>query len=294
MSAPLAVPPSWKDLGKSSSDLLGRDFPFSSTGLEIKTKTPSDVTFRVLGNRDSKTGHIAGDLEAKYTDPKNGVIFTQTWTTSNILRSQLELENHFSSGLKFEAHSSLQPEKGTHSGLFNVTFKQPGVHTRASVDLFHGPSITADMVFGRNGLLVGTEAAYNVTDGKVTRYATALGYSAPDYAITLHGLSNLRLFSASYYHRVNADVEAGAKAVYNSAAASHGVNLEVGTKVYLDKAAFVKAKIGSTGILGLSYTQTLRPGVKAAFGVAIDTQKLSDPTIGGSPHRVGAQFTFEN
>jgi voltage-dependent anion channel protein 2 len=37
------------------------------------------------------------------------------------------------------------------------------------------------------------------------------------------------------------------------------------------------------------------PGVKAAFGVAIDTQKLNDPThLGGTPHRVGAQFTFEN
>lgn len=129
--------------------------------------------------------------------------------------------------------------------------------------------------------------------------------------MTLHSLQNFRVFSASYYHRVNADVEAGAKAVYNSGAASNGMNLEVGAKVYvtsllsnnlfltnltsfLDQSAFVKAKIASTGILGLSYTQTLRPGVKAAFSVAIDTQKISDPTIGGSPHRVGAQFTFEN
>jgi len=80
---------------------------------------------------------------------------------------------------------------------------------------------------------LGAETNYNVNDGTITRYATAIGYSAPDYAITIHGLSNLRLFSASYYHRVNADVEAGAKAVYNSAASSNGMNLEVGTKVYV-------------------------------------------------------------
>jgi voltage-dependent anion channel protein 2 len=290
----LPVPPSWKDLGKSSSDLLGRDFPFHAVGLEIKTKTPSNVTFRVNGTRDSKTGHIAGDLEGKYSDFKNGTVLTNTWTTANVLRSQLEVENQLAKGLKLEAHSSLHPEKGINSGLFNVTFKQPGYHARTSLDLFHGSNITSDVVLARNGFLLGAETNYNVNDGTITRYATALGYSAPDYAITLHSLSNMRLFSASYYHRVNADVEAGAKAVYNSASASNGMNLEVGAKVYLDQTAFVKAKIASTGILGLSYTQTLRPGVKAAFSVAIDTQKISDPTIGGSPHRVGAQFTFEN
>lgn len=94
-----------------------------------------------------------------------------------------------------------------------------------------GPNITADFVLGRNGVLFGSEATYSVADGKLSKYATALGYSAPDYAVTLHGLNNFRLFSASYYHRVNADVEAGAKAIYNANATSAGVNLEVGTKV---------------------------------------------------------------
>ncbi|CAG7853064.1 Mitochondrial outer membrane protein porin [Serendipita indica DSM 11827] len=294
MSLPVPVPPSWKDLGKSSNDLLGKDYPFHAIGLEIKTKTPSNVTFRVAGTRDAKSGAIAGDLEAKYTDNKYGTVLTNTWTTSNVLRTQLEVENQLAKGLKLEAHSSLNPEKGINSGLFNLTFKQPGYHARAALDLFHGSNITSDIVLARNGVLVGAETNYNVNDGSITRYATALGYTAPDYAVTVHGLSNMRLFSASYYHRVNADVEAGAKAVYNSASSSNAMNLEVGTKVYLDKAAFVKAKIASTGALALSYTQTLRPGVKAAFGVAIDTHKLQDPTIGGSPHRVGAQFTFEN
>jgi voltage-dependent anion channel protein 2 len=85
----------------------------------------------------------------------------------------------------------------------------------------------------RNGILLGAETNYNVNDGAVTSYAAAIGYSAPDYAVTVHSLSNFNRFSASYYHRVNADVEAGAKAVYNRAASSNGMNLEVGTKVYV-------------------------------------------------------------
>lgn len=64
----------------------------------------------------------------------------------------------------------------------------------------------------------------------MTRYNAAVGFSAPEYAVTLHGLGNLSTFSASYYHRVNPDVEAGAKAVYDTKATTAGVNLEVGTK----------------------------------------------------------------
>jgi hypothetical protein len=32
----------------------------------------------------------------------------------------------------------------------------------------------------------------------------------------------------------------------------------------------------NAGIVGLAYTQALRPGVKASFGIAIDTQRLND------------------
>ena len=88
-------------------------------------------------------------------------------------------------------------------------------------------------MFGRNGFLVGAEAQYNVNKGAVTRYATALAYTAPEYAVALHGLHNLTTFAASYFHRVNADVEAGAKAIYDSKASPNGgqVTLEVGTKL---------------------------------------------------------------
>jgi voltage-dependent anion channel protein 2 len=64
----------------------------------------------------------------------------------------------------------------------------------------------------------------------VSRWAAAVGYNAPEYAITVHGLNNFKTFTASYYHRVNADVEAGAKAVYDTKATTPGVALEVGGK----------------------------------------------------------------
>ncbi|KDN45392.1 hypothetical protein RSAG8_04979, partial [Rhizoctonia solani AG-8 WAC10335] len=80
------VPPNWKDLGKSSNDLLSKDLPIFGTQLEIKTKTPNGPVFKVAGTRDNKSSAITGDVEAKFTDAKNGIVFTQAWTTANILR----------------------------------------------------------------------------------------------------------------------------------------------------------------------------------------------------------------
>jgi len=258
----------------------------------VKTATSSGVSFKVALIRDAKAA-ITGDLETKYNLKHHGLTLTQTWTTANVLRTQVELENQIAKGLKFDLTTALLPEKGSKSALLTANYKQPGLHTRAFLDIFKGPTFTADTVFGRNGFLLGAEASYNVTEGRLTRYSGAVGFSAPDYAVTIQNLGNGSTFAASYYHRVSPDVEAGAKAIYDTKATTTGVNLEVGSKVYLDSAAFVKAKINNAGILALGYTQALRPGVKGSFGLAIDTQKLNDVAPTGAAHKVGASFTFE-
>lgn len=147
-------------------------------------------------------------------------------------------------------------------------------------------------MLGRDGFLLGTEATYDVKDGKLSRYNLAAAFHAPEYAVALHALSNLSHYTASYYHRVNADIETSARASYDTKGPASQVNLEVGTKTYLDNAAFVKAKINNSGILCLGYTQALRPGVKASLGLALDTVKLSD-SAGANAHKVGASMVFE-
>jgi len=294
MSLPQPVPPSWKDFGKSSNDLLQKEYPFNGASLEVKTNTASNVAFKVAGTKDSKSDVINGDIEGKWSDKAHGLTVTQAWTTSNVLRNTVELENQIAKGLKLDLATSLAPEKGAKTAVLGSVYKQSGFHTRATLDLFKGPTFTADTVLGRDGFLIGAEAAYNVTEGKVTRYATAVGFNAPQYSVALHGLNNLKVFTASYYQRINADVEAGAKAVYDPKSTHGGVALEVGTKVYLDRSAFIKAKINNAGVIALGYTQGLRPGVKAQFGLAIDTQKLNDPTPVGPSHKVGVNFVFDS
>ena len=125
----------FQDLGKSSNDLLGKDFPIHGTALDVKTATSSGVSFKVALVRDSKAA-IAGDIETKYNVKHHGLTLTQTWTTTNILRTQVELENQIAKGLKFDLATALLPEKGSKSALLTSTYKQPGLHTRAFLDIF--------------------------------------------------------------------------------------------------------------------------------------------------------------
>jgi voltage-dependent anion channel protein 2 len=85
---------------------------------------------------DPKSDKINGDLEAKWADKKSGTTLTQAWTTSNVLRSHVELENHIAKGLKLELISTLIPDKQTKNAVIASTYKQPGLHTRQHLDLF--------------------------------------------------------------------------------------------------------------------------------------------------------------
>ena len=67
------------------------------------------------------------------------------------------------------------------TAIIGSVYKQPGLHVRGSLNVFKGPTFTADSVFGRDGFLVGGEATYDVNDGLIKGYNAALGYAAGDY-----------------------------------------------------------------------------------------------------------------
>lgn len=169
----------------------------------------------------------------------SGLTLTQTWTTSNSLDTKLELEDNLTKGLKAEVLTNYLPAKSTYGGKLNLLYKQPNIHTRLFTDLFKGPTATVDLTLGHEGFLIGAEGGYDVGKAAITRYALAAGYSQGSYAAAVTATNNLTIFSASYYHKVNTEVEAGAKATWDSTAGSN-VGLEVATKYKLDPSSFAK------------------------------------------------------
>eukprot|EP00158_Paraphelidium_tribonemae_P000999 Partr_v1_DN23824_c0_g1_i1_m63900 putative voltage-dependent anion channel len=281
------APPKFNDIGKSVSDLLGKDYPVGMTKLEVKTVTSNGVSFTVSGNQDTK-GSIVGELKTKYVDKPNGLTVTESWSSSNVAGIEVELADSLAKGLVLNVDGSLafsQPGKNAKVG---ATYKTEHLYAQAALDVFKGPVVSSDLSVGAEGFVAGGEVAYNVQQAQVTKYGAALGYSRADYAVTLSSMSNFSKFSAAYFHRVSPELEAGAKAIFDKKGTTPPVVIEVGTKYALDSDAFVKAKISNTGIFGLGYTQLVKPGVKVSLGGSFDTTRLSD-----NVHKMGMSLNFE-
>uniref|UniRef100_L2FSP9 Outer mitochondrial membrane protein porin n=1 Tax=Colletotrichum fructicola (strain Nara gc5) TaxID=1213859 RepID=L2FSP9_COLFN len=199
-----------------------------------------------------------------------GLTLTQTWNTAAALDTKVELADSLAKGLKAEGVFSFLPsaaaEKPANKGAkFNLTFKQSNFHSRAFFDLLKGPKANIDAVVGHEGFLAGASDGYP----PVTGYAAAVGYQAPSYSAAITASDNLSVFAASYYHKVNSQVEAGAKATWNSKAGNN-VGLEVASKYRIDPVSFAKFKVNNNGVAALAYNVLLREGVTLGLGASFD------------------------
>ncbi|KAK4113547.1 hypothetical protein N656DRAFT_778335 [Canariomyces notabilis] len=280
--------PAFSDIAKAANDLLNKDFYHLSAGtLEVKSNTPNNVAFKVTG-KSSHDNVTSGTLEGKYTDKPNGLTLTQTWNTANSLETKVEMADNLAKGLKAEGIFSFLPATQQRGAKFNLHFKQSNFHGRAFFDLLKGPTASIDALVGHEGFLAGASAGYDVQKAKITGYSAAVGYQAPAYSAAITATDNLSVFAASYYHKVNSQVEAGSKATWNSKS-GNTVGLEVAAKYRLDPVSFVKAKINDRGVAAVAYNVLLREGVTLGVGASFDTQKLDQAT-----HKVGTSFTFES
>lgn len=168
-----------------------------------------------------------------------GLTLTQTWNTANALDTKVEVSDSLAKGLKLEGLFNFLPATAAKGAKFNLHFKQPGFHGRAFFDLLKGPTANIDAVVGHEGFLAGASAGYDVNKAKLTGYSAAVGYSAPLYSAAVTASDNLSLFAASYYHKVNSQVEAGAKATWNSKT-GNTVGLELASKYRIDPVSFAK------------------------------------------------------
>ncbi|KAI3400130.1 hypothetical protein diail_4361 [Diaporthe ilicicola] len=275
--------PAFSDISKSANDLLNKDFYHLSAGtIEVKSNTPNNVAFKVTG-KSSHDKATSGAIEHR-----PGITLTQTWNTLNALDTKIEAADNLAKGLKLEGAFSFLPQSQKKGAKLNLYFKQPKFHFRGFFDLLKGPTANVDAVIGHEGFLAGASAGFDVQNANVTTFGAAVGFADPTYTAAITASDKLSVFAASYYHKVNPLVEAGAKAQWDSKTPGNAVGMEVATKYRIDPVSFVKGKINDRGVTAIAYNVLLRPGVTLGIGASFDTQKLDQAT-----HKVGASFTFE-
>nr|XP_023839340.1 voltage-dependent anion-selective channel protein 2 isoform X1 [Salvelinus alpinus] len=281
----MAVPPSYSDLGKTAKDIFSKGYGFGIVKLDLKTKSQSGVMeFNTSGSSNTDTGKAAGNLETKYKMKELGLSFNQKWNTDNTLATEVTVEDQLAQGLKVALDTSFVPNTGKKSGKLKTGYKRDFLNVGCDVD-FEGPIIHAAAVVGYDGWLAGYQMAFDMAKSKLAQNNFALGYKAGDFQLHTN-VNDGTEFGGSIYQKVDDKLETAVTLAWT--AGSNNTRFGIAAKYALDKDASLSAKVNNASLIGVGYTQTLRPGVKVTLSALIDGKNFN---TGG--HKVGLGFELE-
>ncbi|KAL3975574.1 [histone H3]-lysine4 N-trimethyltransferase PRDM7/9 [Sarotherodon galilaeus] len=282
----MAVPPAYSDLGKSAKDIFSKGFGYGILKLDVKTKSQSGVEFTTSGSNNTDTGRSGGHLETKYKMKDLGLTFNQKWNTDNTLTTEITLEDQLANGLKLGLDTSFVPNTGKKSAKLKTSYKRDFVNVGCDLDFdMAGPTVHTAAVLGFEGWLAGYQMAFDTAKSKLIKNNFALGYKAGDFQLHT-SVNDGTEFGGSIYQKVNSNLETAVNLAWT--AGSNNTRFGLGAKYQLDKDASLSAKVNNACLVGVGYTQTLRPGVKLTLSALIDGKNVN---AGG--HKIGLGFELE-
>ncbi|CAN0436824.1 voltage-dependent anion-selective channel protein 2 [Lethenteron reissneri] len=282
----MAVPPTFVDLGKSARDVFSKGFGFGLVKLDLKTKTSSGVEFSTSGSSNSETGKVNASLETKYKWADYGLNLTEKWSTDNTLATEISVEDQLAKGLKLTLDTTFAPNTGKKSGKLKSTYKREFLNLGCDVDLdFAGPTVNGAAVVGYEGWLAGYQLAFDTAKSKLTRSNFAIGYKTADFQLHTN-VNDGTEFGGNIYQKVNDKLETAVDLAWT--AGSNTTRFGIAAKYQLDSNTTINAKVNNSSLVGLGYTQTLRPGVKLSLSALLDGKNIN---AGG--HKLGLGLELE-
>ncbi|KAG7490320.1 voltage-dependent anion-selective channel protein 3 isoform X2 [Solea senegalensis] len=282
----MAVPPVYADLGKSAKDIFNKGFGYGVLKLDVKTKSQSGVEFATSGSSNTDTGKSGGHLETKYKMSELGLSFNQKWNTDNTLTSEITMEDQLAKGLKLSLDTSFVPNTGKKSAKLKTGYKRDHVNVGCDLDFdMAGPTVHAAAVLGYEGWLAGYQLAFDTAKSKLTQNNFAIGYKTGDFQLHTN-VNDGTEFGGSIYQKVDSNLETAVHLAWT--AGSNNTRFGIGAKYQLDKDASLSAKVNNACLVGVGYSQTLRPGVKLTLSALVDGKNVN-----GGGHKVGMGFELE-
>uniref|UniRef100_A0A8C9F636 Non-selective voltage-gated ion channel VDAC2 n=1 Tax=Pavo cristatus TaxID=9049 RepID=A0A8C9F636_PAVCR len=226
--------------------------------------------FTTSGSSNTDTGKVNGSLETKYKWAEYGLTFTEKWNTDNTLGTEIAIEDQIAKGLKLTFDTTFSPNTGKKSGKIKSAYKRECLNLGCDVDFdFAGPAIHGSAVFGYEGWLAGYQMTFDSAKSKLTRNNFSVGYKTGDFQ--LH--TNLLCSSQ----------KSGEKFTSQTATLHLKHSNCFCVFIYL-----LQAKVNNSSLVGVGYTQTLRPGVKLTLSALIDGKSIN---AGG--HKLGLGLELE-
>ncbi|XP_016381351.1 voltage-dependent anion-selective channel protein 2-like [Sinocyclocheilus rhinocerous] len=282
----MAVPPAYADLGKAAKDVFNKGYGFGTVKLDVKTKSANGVEFKTCGTSNMDSNKVNGNLETKYKWAEYGLTFTEKWSTDNTLGTEISVEDQITKGLKLTFDTTFSPNTGyddvnSRWGIF-VAIANVG----CDVDFdFAGPAIHGAAVLGYEGWLAGYQMTFDTARSKMTRSNFAIGYKTGDFQLHTNVNDGME-FGGSIYQKVSDDLETAVNLAWT--AGNNNSRFGISAKYMLDSSSSISAKVNNSSLVGIGYTQTLRPGVKLTLSALVDGKNVN---AGG--HKLGLGLELE-
>uniref|UniRef100_A0A3Q3EPG7 Non-selective voltage-gated ion channel VDAC2 n=1 Tax=Labrus bergylta TaxID=56723 RepID=A0A3Q3EPG7_9LABR len=278
----MAVPPAYADLGKSAKDIFNKGYG----NWKLDGGKSSFYNCEFTGPQRRCWLKVTGTLETKYKWSEYGLTFTEKWTTENTLGTEICVEDQITKGLKLTFDTTFSPNTGKKSGKVKTAYKREYVNVGVDVDLdFAGPTIHGAGVAGYEGWLAGYQMTFDSAKSKMTQSNFAVGYKTGDFQLHTN-VNDGAEFGGSIYQKVNDNLETAVNLAWT--AGNNGTRFGIAAKYQLDSSASISAKVNNASLVGIGYTQTLRPGMKLVLSALVDGKNIN---AGG--HKLGLGLELE-
>uniref|UniRef100_A0A2I3GHD8 Uncharacterized protein n=1 Tax=Nomascus leucogenys TaxID=61853 RepID=A0A2I3GHD8_NOMLE len=274
----VVVPPTNANLGKSARDVFTKGYGFGLIKFDLKTKSENELEFTSSGSANTETTKVMGSLETKYRWPEYGLTFTEKWNTDNTLGTEITVQSQLARGLKLTFDSSFSPNTGEKKAKIKTGYKWKYINLGCDMDFnIAGLSIWGALVLGYEGWLPPRLARMNFETAKsrVTQSNFAVGYKT--YEFQLHTNMNDGTVNKKLETAVNLAWTAG----------NSNTHFRIAAKYQIDPDTCFSAKVNNSSLIGLGYTQTLKPGIKLTLSALLDGKNVN---AGGHKLALGLEF----
>ncbi|XP_051869293.1 voltage-dependent anion-selective channel protein 1 [Pristis pectinata] len=282
----MAVPPAYADLGKAARDVFTKGYGFGLVKLDLKTKSENGLEFTSAGSANMDTAKVAGSLETKYKWVDYGLTFTEKWNTDNILGTEITIEDQLLKGLKIGFDSSFAPNTGKKSGKIKTGYKREHINLGIDVDFdVAGPAIRGAFVLGFDGWLAGYQMTFETAKSRISQSNFAVGYRTDDFQLHTN-VNDGTEFGGSIYQKISENLETGINLAWT--AGNSNTRFGIAAKYKIDDDATCSIKVNNSSLIGLGYSQMLKPGIKLSLSALLDGKNIN-----GGGHKLGLGFEFE-
>ncbi|XP_026784975.2 voltage-dependent anion-selective channel protein 1 isoform X1 [Pangasianodon hypophthalmus] len=282
----MEVPPAYVDLGKSAKDIFTKGYGFGLIKLDLKTKSENGLEFKSTGSANTETSKIMGALETRYKWAENGLTLTEKWNTDNTLGTEIILEDQLAKGLKLTFDASFSPNTGKKSGKIKTNYKREHINLECDVDYdINGTAVHGAVVVGYDGWLAGYQITFEARKNRVTQSNFAIGYKTKEFQLHTN-VNDGTEFGGSIYQKVNDKLETAVNLAWT--AGNSNTHFGIAAKYQTDENASFSAKVNNSSLIGMGYTQTLKPGVKLTLSTLLDGKNINT-----GRHKLGLGLEFE-